>query len=144
MKKSVIAIATVALLITSAFGATNECKQELKHLKRDFSNITDKGAECLAESMAIAMNNSLAKQSSAELQMHFSYANKTIKMEMSTHNKEKKITKEDQKMLLKQTCSNPLYKLFMQHGIKVNIEGKTAHQHFTLNITEKVCKKNHL
>jgi len=143
MKKTLLTVATVALMATSAFGVTNECKEELMTLKKDLSNLTDKGAECLAENITLMMNNALAKQASSQEKMNFAYKNKTVIMQMSTTStKEKKITKEQQSTLIKNACKNPLYRGLMQHGIKWKIDMKIPQQHAVVDITDKVCKQN--
>jgi len=144
MKKSLIAIATVALLATSAFGATNECNEELKHLKKDLSNITDKGAECLAQKLAVVMNSAAAKQSSPTDKMQISYKSKTMIMKGSaTSSAIPKMTKAAQKEQIRGVCADPRLRILLKHGIKWRVDLTTPKQHVVINITEKVCKKNH-
>ncbi len=145
MKKSVIAIVTAGLLATSAFGVTNECKEELKHLKKDLSNITDKGAECLAQKLAVVLNSAFAQQSSSTDKMHIFYKRKTMIMKgNSTSSQVPRMTKAAQREQIRGVCVNdPRIRILLQHGIKWRVDLTTPKQHVVLNITEKVCKKNH-
>jgi hypothetical protein len=144
MKKSVIAIATVALLATSAFGATHGCQHELKHLKKDLSNITDKGAECLAQKMAVMMNSIAEKQSSPTDTMHMFYKRKTMIMKgRVTSSAVPKMTKAAQREQIRGVCADPRLRILLKHGIKWRVDITTPKQHVVINITEKVCKKNH-
>ena len=134
----------LATLTTSVFAMSQECQHSLSHLKRDLSNLTNKGAECLAKNMVDVMNASIQKNPALAKELQISYAHRTVTMQMHMKRKSEKssrITAQEKRKLIQQACAEPMQRKLIQHGIKWNIDASTPVQHIKISVSEKVCKK---
>lgn len=140
--KNGIAMMMVTALSSSLFALSPACQKELQGLKRDLSNLTDKGAVCIAQNVVDELNRAKKKKNLPDDKMKIfltkdhTFVVKTFSPKEPRKDVDLKMIKQS---LLDKQCNNPMYIKLMQHGIKFKLDLTTPKQHIVIVASKKSC-----